>query len=138
MTTSRQDLDLKRPLTTDADLQELLLGLLEAANQRQLWLIMLDDQQRLTGPLMPIEDLPPYPDHAAPILCERFAEISDLMGAESLVLVWERPGPARAYADDLAWARTIMAGAGSHELQLRAQFILHDTGIRRLTPDDLA
>ncbi|MFZ2511790.1 MAG: hypothetical protein WAW85_11970 [Gordonia sp. (in: high G+C Gram-positive bacteria)] len=137
MTTSKQGLDMQRPLATDNDLQEMLLGLLKEANQRQLWLILLDGEQRLTGPLMPIEDLPRYPDHAAPILCERFAEIAALVGAASIVLVWERPGPDRAFADDLAWARATNEGAGRHKLAIRAQFILHDHGIRRLTPDDL-
>ncbi len=126
-----------RALTTDDDLQELLLGLLERANQRQLWLVMLDADRRITGPLMPLEGLPTAPQGASEILFDRLMQIADMVGAESIVLVWERCGPALVRTEDLAWARAAAEQAGRQGPVIRAQFILHDAGLRRLTPDDL-
>lgn len=149
MTTQNSDLNPHRILATDDDLHELLLGLLHDANQRQLWLIMLDAEQRIAGPFMPIEDLPldprcssDAPDmpgaSAATVLFSRFRSLVDLVDAHSVVLVWERRGPARAFTSDLDWAKAARAKTRIYGPRIRAQFLLHDTGLRLLTPDELS
>lgn len=138
-----------RTLRTDADLHELLSLLLGEANQRQLWFIMMDDRKRITGPLMPMEDYPDSPESlcdtedlgratVAEVLADRARMMCELVGGSEIVLVWERPGSDKFTDADLAWARDFVREAGKNGSTLRAQFLLHDGGLRQLTPDDYA
>lgn len=138
-----------RVLATDADLQEVIELLLQTANQRQVWLFMLDEQQRLAGPLMPMDGYPETPDELVGtddlglvsfprVFVERAGVICEAVGGSAIVLVWERRGPEKFTADDRAWARALAHEAGEHGPRLRAQFVLHNTGLRQITPDDYA
>lgn len=148
MNSSDSRLNPDRVLASDHDLHEVLRLLLRAANQRQFWLIFLDGSKRIVGPLMPMDDYPSSPDDRSGIdgragdsfievLWERIGEISRMVGAVSLVLVWERRGPARFSAADLSWARAFSRAAMSGEPTIRAQFVLHDQGLRQVAIDDL-
>ena len=147
MTTSRQDLDPHRPLPTDDDLQDLLGGLLEGALRRQLWFVFLDAENRITGPLMPMDDYPHYPDQACitpdrgpmtmiEVLALRLRTICEMVDAETTVLVWERCGTDAVTPDDRLWAHAAATEMRKNGPNLRAQLLLHDAGVRLLTPDD--
>ena len=136
-----------RRLTTDADLEEFLGLLLRGAIRRQLWLIMLGPDDRVTGPLMPMDDYPQDPGEpcdtedlgrapSARVLADRAAFVCRMVGGRAIVLVWERPGPDKFTPADLAWAGAMARECAAAGARLRAQFVLHDGGVRPLTADD--
>ncbi|GAA1937868.1 hypothetical protein GCM10009775_32460 [Microbacterium aoyamense] len=150
MTSSRTRLDRDRCLTTDTDLADQLDRLLERAyNPRQLWLLFLEADDRLSDVIMPCDDYPSDPDELftdpeagltdfAHLLADRLGRILELTGAARVVLVWERPGAATLGDDELNWARAMADACREEGVPLRAQFRLHDDGIRILTLDDYA
>ncbi|WP_157502398.1 hypothetical protein [Leucobacter celer] len=160
MTTSDTRIDPDRILATDADLQDQLGLMLERATHRQLWLLLIDQEHRLAEPLMPMDDHPLSPHELcetsdlgvvpfARVLVHRARIVCELVGAREFVFVWERCGTDRFTVEDREWARSIAgesggtgssgaAFGGEAVVPLRAQFVLHDTGIRPLTPDDYA
>lgn len=141
--------DRDRPLVTDDELLTTLEFVLEAANQRQLWFIMLGEDKRVVGPLMPMDDYPDDPEELvdtddlgwvtfARVLMVRAAMFCGLAGGCEVVFVWERPGARNLTPGDVAWARAVLREAAADGLPgIRAQFVLHDDGIRQLRPDDL-
>jgi len=147
MTNTEPDLHLERPLTTDDQLRLTLEDALEEAIMPQLWFIFLDDESRLTGPLMPGDGYPADPSDlvetddlgivsAAHLLSARLQLIADLVGAASVALVWERPGPDALPHDTRTWVRAMADASRDSGLRLRAQLLLHDDGLRMLVPDD--
>lgn len=139
-----------RILTDDADLADQLDALLDRAfNPRQLWLLFVDPDGSLSDVIVPCDDYPPTPTesvvtddlgHAdvARVLARRAGEITSITGAGGVVLVWERRGPSTFGADELDWAAAMADACRAEGVRLRAQFVLHDGGIRILTPDDYA
>lgn len=160
MTSSELSIDRDRILSTDAELEDQLNLVLERATHRQVWLLLIDREHRLADPIMPMDDHPASPDELcdtddlgtvpfAQVLVHRSRTVCELVGAREFVFVWERRGTDRFTADDRRWARAVAGAAGGVEpggaasnaevtAPLRAQFLLHDTGIRQLTPDDYA
>ncbi|MFT4231683.1 MAG: hypothetical protein QM606_02750 [Leucobacter sp.] len=162
MTASDPDIqiDPARVLATDADLQDQLERLLQRASVRQVWLLFLDGDLRLAEPLMPNDEVPDSPHELcdtedlgtvpfAEVLVDRARMASEMIGAREFVLVWERCGADRFSAEDRAWAHAAAAEAGPRwgrgasfggetPVPLRAQFVLHDTGLRQITADDYA
>lgn len=141
--------DRDRPLVTDAELHTTLELLLQAAEQRQVWLIMLGKDKCVAGPLMPMSDYPVDPeelvesDDMGPVtfaraLLVRSGMICAMVGGREVVFVWERSGSRELTPSDIAWARaTAREAAGDDVPKIRAQFVLHDGGLRQLRPDDL-
>lgn len=137
-----------RALRHDSDLEEVLELLLDRAlNPRQVWLLFLDADQRLTGPVMPCDDYPLDPfglevtDDLGPLPCAEIlaAWIGGLLaaiGAAQAVIVWERRGSREFTEDERTWAGAMAVECGAEGVHLRAQFVLHDDGIRQLTADD--
>lgn len=159
--TPSPEINRDRILATDSDLQDQLTLLLQEANHRQVWLLLLDQDSRLTEPLMPMDDYPKTPDELcdtedlglvpfSEVLVERARMVCEVVGAREFVFVWERRGSDRFTAVDRAWARAVAgeaaaasrSGGGAFGMSavqpLRAQFVLHNTGLRQLTPDDYA
>lgn len=58
--------------------------------------------------------------------------------AAKLVFVWERTGPAASTPADRAWARALGEACRTEGIEVRAQLILHDDGVRWFAPDDYA
>jgi hypothetical protein len=139
-----------RVLDTDADLEDTIGALLKrACNPRQIWLMFLDEQQRLTPLIMPCDDLPLAADHPTPtddlgvcgvshLLAQRLRQIVDEFALAQAVLVWERVGSSHFTSADREWALAMAAECAAVGVRLRAQFVLHSDGIRPLTPDDYA
>lgn len=141
--------DRDRALATDEALHWTLEMLLKRANQRQVWLIMLDEDNCVAGPLMPMSDHPMDPEERieaddlgwvtfSRALLVRSATICAMAGGHELVFVWERPGTQRLSASDVAWAKAAAREAAAGDVpSIRAQFVLHDGGLRQFRPDDL-
>ena len=142
------DIDIRdRVVDRDDDLRDVLELLLDAAIRRQMWLLFIDERGCLTGPLMPMDDLRPDPDELvttddlgtvplAEVLVTRMRMLLELTGSARTVLVWERRGSRRVLARDAAWARAMAEQAVAQGVPLRAQFLLHNKGLRQLHPDD--
>lgn len=137
----------ERILHTDDDLRDLLTMLLERANRRQFWTLFIDDLGRLGDPIMPMADHPddPFATTAADdlgevtharLLMHRIGMLREITGNAATVLVWERLGGEALRDDDRRWARAMAAQARELGVPLRAQFVLHDRGLRQLYPDD--
>jgi len=143
----RRIAELREAPLDDATLEELVGLLLTSAVRRQLWLMFLDDQDRLSEAIMPTEDFPgdPHepvvvddlgPTTAACLLADRLGRICGAIEVTQLVLVWEREGDAAFGAEELAWAAAMSEEMGKSDVRLRAQFLLHDDGLRALAPGD--
>ncbi|WP_460519815.1 hypothetical protein [Humibacter antri] len=137
----------ERMLDRDDDLGSFLEFLLLRANRRQMWLLFLDDRRRLGDPIMPMDDYPENPDglvstddlgelpHAR-LLMHRAEMCRELTNNAAIVLVWERLGPCPIDENTRAWASAMAEAARDIGVPLRAQFLLHDGGIRQVHPDD--
>lgn len=142
--------DTHAPLVTDTQLCGALQYLLTAAIQRQIWLFFFDEQQLLKEPIMPMNDHPgdPYELHetddmgrtAFPrVFLWRAMQIAEVVGAASFAIVWERPGTAALTGDDMRWLRAFSEHATDSDVDapLRALLLLHETGLRLVTSDEL-
>lgn len=136
-----------RVLDHDDDLRDALEILLQEAIRRQLWLLFIDDRGCLGAPLMPMDDYPQDPSEIvdvddlgevsqAELLMHRIGMLVNATGNSSAVLAWERRGTTAVRAEDRLWARAMAAAAAALAVPLRAQFIVHDAGVRQLHPDD--
>lgn len=131
----------------DAEIQELIAHLLRGANRRQFWMFFLDENHVLLDPIMPLGDYPNDPTKVeqmpdlgsvdvAMLLATRLRAVRDEIGAATLVLVWERRGPDVFTVTDVVWARAMASAFASLGVDVRAQFVLHDRGVRQITDDD--
>ena len=138
-----------RPLESTEDLRVLVETLLEHAGRRQMWLMFIDDRGCLGDPLMPMDDYPDDPTVVTPtddlgdvdqatLLMHRFGLLRELTGNEAVVLVWERLGSSIVGVEDREWARAMRDAAAALDVPLRAQFVLHNRGVRHLLDIDLA
>ncbi|WP_309069400.1 hypothetical protein [Microbacterium sp.] len=133
----------------DARLHELIELMLSGALRRQLWLLFLDANDRMSDVILPTDDFPHAPDEpvvsgdlgpttAARLMAARLPPMCEAIGASQVVLVWEREGDDGFQVEELAWARAISQALHGADVRMRAQFVLHDDGLRALTPDDYA
>lgn len=133
----------------DARLYELIELMLSGAIRRQLWLLFLDAQDRMSDVIMPTDDFPSDPDDpviagdlgpttAAQLLAARIPLMCEAIGAAQIVLVWEREGDEEFGPEERAWAGAMAEALHGTHVRLRGQFVLHDDGLRALTADDYA
>ncbi|MFT4234001.1 MAG: hypothetical protein QM607_03230 [Microbacterium sp.] len=112
-------------------------SLLRGAIRRQMWMLMLDDERTLLPPLMPCSDMPDVPSGDDADSCiSVFDDMLNDVGAAALVVVWEREGGPAPRPWELAWASAFHEAAQQVDAPLHAQLLLHDTGVRLLTPAD--
>lgn len=125
--------------------------MLRGACRRQVWMFFFDGKQRIMDPIIPMEDYPLSPDELSALpqtpgdtiafhalLMMRVAEIAEMVDAAACAIVWERVGTEELTAIDTGWARRIDASARQAEVLLRGQFLLHDGGVREITPAEFA
>jgi hypothetical protein len=126
------------PLSTDAAIQERVEQLIGRANQRQLWLLFLDEFDLQLPLLIPIDGLPIQPsDDGTAELLDRVREVMGDVGASSIVVVIERYGAATLTPHDGDWARSIRRVCEASGLSLRAQLLSHRNGVRWISDDDI-
>src|SRR5699024_4295995 len=110
-----------RALTDDRDLTRFVTALLERAEKRRTWLLLIDDAMRMTDVMIPIDDLPADPNEAVAMpasgavsaadgVAHRVAQIIDETPAGCVVVVWERPDPPGPTSDVAAWAAAMRRG----------------------------
>ena len=137
----------ERVLHADADLIDLLTMLLRNASRRQMWLLFIDEKGRLGDPLIPMDDYPEGPDELttvddlgevtnAHLYMHRMRLFLEAIGHCAIVLVWERVGGRQPTAADRQWAAAMAHQARVFGVPVRAQFVLHDKGLRQLYADD--
>jgi hypothetical protein len=120
------------PLSTDADLIAMATELVGPAIRRQTWLFVLDDEQRLSPVVLPMDGVPADadPDHIA-TLADRLTDLVAMVpGAASVVLVWERTGTADVRMQEADW----IAGLAATDAPIRAQLLASDDGVHLVDP----
>ena len=129
-------------IRTPADLHQTWRALMGELgfSDRRLWLLFLDPDGRLLGPLLSIEDLPDGPyDAPADDLVAVCREILDGPGGGgSVAMLTTRPGSDQWHLGDRAWARYLTAG--THRLGGRVWPVhrANDHELVPVAPDDLA
>ena len=133
------------PVPTDEDIRRRVADLLDRAVRRQWWTLYLDDQDVQRPVLMPMAGYPEDPYEpcgaegtVAEVLANRLASIVGEIGAAKVVFVWERPGSDDLTTGDREWAGALGAACRAAGVEVRAQLILHDRGVRWLAPEDVA
>ena len=120
------------PLSTDADLLAMANELVGPAVRRQTWMFVLDEDDRLSPVVAPIDGIPVDADPAdIALLGSRLAEVVEgVDGAASVVLVWERPGTADVRMQEADW----IAGLAATCAPIRAQLLSSDDGVQLVDP----
>lgn len=124
------------PLPTDIELLPHLQALLEGAFRRQLWVMFLDAASRPV-PLVVPTDLPIEADP------EDIIGLGDFLGClaldvpgSTLVLTFERPGPAELTERDHRWLRMIREAAMDSGFPFRGPYLLLGDAVRQVAPDE--
>ena len=126
------------PLDTDALIEERVGDLIGRAAARQLWFLFLDELDLQLPLLIPIDGLPFRPDTAQTLeVLERVREVMGDIGASSIVVVFERYGPAALDDRDIEWAKSISTACAECGVELRAELLSHRSGVRWIAADDL-
>jgi hypothetical protein len=127
------------PLTTDADIERRVADLVGRANNRQLWLMFLDEFDVQLPLLIPIESLPAEPtDDQTELVISQVRELMADIGASSVIAVLERYGAAALTAQDAAWSRSLWACCAQNGVTLRAQLLSHRTGVRWIAESEFS
>jgi len=101
--------------------------------QRTLWLILLDEDDRVLPEIIPIDGIPSRPDVLADRLGDLLASLIGSGSAASAALLLSRPGPARMNDDDRCWARALVRHSPRWPVHLATA-----DRIQVFSPDDLA
>jgi hypothetical protein len=120
------------PMTTDADLLVMANELVGSAIRRQTWLLFLDEEQRLSPTVGPMDGIPvdADPAHIA-LFADRLTQmVASLPDTASVLLVWERPGSADVRMQEADW----IAGLAATDAPIRAQMLASDDGVQLVDP----
>jgi hypothetical protein len=132
MTTPRK-VDDAAPVTTSHEARERVADLVGRANQRQLWLMILDANGRQLSQLIVIGGIPahPQPGSAAPAAARLNRILTEDAPGGSVILTLERPGTAALTAADQTWAHELSRSFGK-VMAITGMFVAHDDGITTL------
>ncbi len=126
------------PLRTDEQLLDRVGRIVGAAIRPQLWLMLLDAQERQLPLLVPVEGIPAHPELDAVAGMARIVEqLARSAGAASVVAVLERPGGELPDRGVRAWGAVLVDAAAEARIPLRALLLAHDAGVSLLGIDDL-
>ena len=134
----RRQADLE-PLTTDALIEQRVESLIGKAQNRQIWLLFLDQNQVQSPLVLPVSDVPVAP--AADDLdnwCELIRGTTEAVDAGEVIVVIERYAPDRLTDADRGWARMLSDGCRVAGVTLRAVVLSHRHGVRLLAAEDYA
>lgn len=139
MTMITADAAAESPLTTDAEIEERVAGLVGRACRRQFWLMFLDAEGRQLPLLMPMDDYPPSPRAGnGKLLASRISELVALMDAAHVVVVWERRLGEASTPGEREWARELARECADVDVSVRAQLISHRSGVRWFGDEEFA
>jgi len=127
------------PLTTDALIEQRVDSLIGRAQNRQIWLLFLD-QNHVQSPLvLPVSDVPvaPAPDDLDN-WCGLIRGTTEAVDAGQVIVVIERYASERLTDADRGWALMMSDGCRVAGVTLRAVALSHRRGVRLLAADDYA
>jgi hypothetical protein len=132
MTTPRK-VDDAAPVTTADEAHERVADLVGRANQRQLWLMLLDANGRQLSQLIVIDGIPahPQPGSAAQAAARLNRILTEDAPGGSVILTLERPGTAALTVADQSWAHELRRSFGK-VMAITGMFVAHDDGITAL------
>jgi len=132
----RRQADLE-PLTTDALIEQRVESLIGKAQNRQIWLLFLDQNQVQSPLVLPVSDVPvaPAPDDLDN-WCELIRGTTQAVDAGDVIVVIERYAPDRLTDADRGWARMLSDGCRVAGVTLRAVVLSHRHGVRLLAAED--
>jgi hypothetical protein len=126
------------PVRTDAEVLARIGSIVDAgaAAARRLWLFFLDHNGVQSSVLVPIDDIPEFPDsqlvgNVSYIVSQ---VMSDDEAGGSAVITLSRPGPAVVSEMDLNWLRALRRGAKKHQTQIRMFCLATPDGVVELRP----
>ncbi|MEO8094718.1 MAG: hypothetical protein ABI632_07270 [Pseudolysinimonas sp.] len=124
------------PLPTDLDLVPHLQGLLEGAFRRQVWVMLLDSADKPLPIVVPT-DIPEHPD---PDDVVGFADFLACLALDfdraTLVVTYERPGPAELVNEDRIWLRLLREACVYAGFPFRGPYLALGNTVRQVPPDD--
>lgn len=123
-------------LTTDELLLDRIRELVGGAYRRQLWFMLLDDDDRQLPVLIPL-DVPerPEPEHRVGFLPLLTGLVEEL-AVGSVAVILERPGPDTLSAGDRAWFAVLADASRGAGLRMRGPVLAHDHGFRWIAAED--
>jgi len=138
MTIPRYDDTLLHPLADDAAVLDRATALVGVAYRRQIWLMLVDDDEIQLPQLIPMDiprrsrrrDLGGY--------AAFLAHLAQATGAASIVAVYERPGEPEYTEADRGWFRFLADAASGAGVRLRGPVLSHRTGVRWVASEDYA
>jgi hypothetical protein len=126
------------PVRTDAEVLARIAWIIdaEAAATRRLWLFFLDHNGIQSSVLVPIDDIPEFPDsQLVGNVCYIVSQVmSDDEPGGSAVITLSRPGPAVVSEMDLNWLRALRRGAKKHQSSIRMFCLATPDGVLELSP----
>ncbi|HEY4006379.1 MAG TPA: hypothetical protein VGM60_14505 [Pseudonocardia sp.] len=126
------------PLRTDTEVLDRVRAIVGPAQAgRQLWVLLLDGDNRQLPAVIPISGPPRAPDRRALGSLARLlgglrAELATSAGPGSVVFVLERAGSDTVLPGDLEWAGALRLAGRQAEVATRAVFLSTDAGVRPL------
>ncbi|HEY2984641.1 MAG TPA: hypothetical protein VGJ38_10840 [Jatrophihabitantaceae bacterium] len=128
-------------LRSDADLPHHWRALVGSGGfaRRSLWATWFDENGASLPIVVPIDDVPELPDdQLIDNVMRVLAEIIDESEATSAAVLLSWPGAGGKGADDLVWARTLLAAARRQGVPLWPVHLATADQVQAFTPDDLA
>lgn len=126
------------PVRTDAEVLARIAWIIdaEAAAARRLWLFFLDHNGIQSSVLVPIDDIPEFPDpQLVGNVCYIASQVmSDDEPGGSAVITLSRPGPAVVSEMDLNWLRALQRSARKHQSPIRMFCLATPDGVLELSP----
>jgi hypothetical protein len=139
MNPPRYDREKLPSLTSQGAIEERVRLLIGRAARRQIWLLLLDDEDRQLPLLVPVQDPPSRPRDDDDL---RFARVLSTLreqtDATGVIAVLERFGGMTLTGADCAWARVLAEAALLAPLRLHGILLSHARGVRWVAPDDYA
>lgn len=125
------------PLVTDEDVLQRVTSLVDRAYRRQIWFLFVDGEHRQL-PVLPIMDVPVRPRGPGKgNLTDFLSAVMREMGAEELIVVYERSGRPQLTAADREWLDLVIAACTANAIRLRGPLLAHTHGIRWIASEDL-
>ncbi len=125
-------------LLTDADVLARVRELVgPAVTDRRLWIMFVDGDGRQASVVMPISDLPRFPEpggvaNLSSVLGSLCEDLTTDLGPGSVILTCERLGTDRTLPQDRDWAQALTDACITARMELRGLFLSTRGGLRRL------